>query len=154
MRGFIRAAACADTIEHFRVPARAGAPLQHLRTGNSWPLCLGLWLIAANLRRRGFNRVRSSATDKTGSVDLAVARLAGAVDDSIEQFPGVTDVSHRVAMDRSRPTVTWTVTADPNVDVSRLRAELENSETDFRSAVRDMDLDTVYRLHVNAVKQQ
>jgi len=46
MRGFIRAAACAETIEHFRAPARAAAPPRHPRTGNSWPLCLGAWLIA------------------------------------------------------------------------------------------------------------
>src|SRR6185437_12398962 len=49
MRGFIRAAACAETIEHLRVSARAAAPLRHPRPGNSWPLCLGLWLIAAGV---------------------------------------------------------------------------------------------------------
>ena len=49
MRGFIRAAACADTIEHLRGPARAGASQQPSRRGNSWPLCLGLWLIATGV---------------------------------------------------------------------------------------------------------
>ncbi|MCZ9309437.1 alkaline shock response membrane anchor protein AmaP [Corynebacterium uberis] len=113
---------------------------------------LGIWWILANLNPRGFNRVRSSASNHSGAIDLALQRIASAVDEHLEELPRVNRVNHKVAMDRSRPTIAWTVNAEATADLGQLRQAIEQSERDFRTAVRDVDVDTVYKLHLSPVE--
>ncbi|MCF4005885.1 alkaline shock response membrane anchor protein AmaP [Corynebacterium uropygiale] len=112
-------------------------------------IIIGLWLIIANIRPHGFNRVRSSASAPEGTIGLTMGKIADAVGESIErQVPRVESVSQKVSVDRNRPTVRWTITAHPGVRLEQLRSVLEQSERDFREAIRDVDVDTTYRLHV------
>lgn len=138
--------------------ARAG----ELTNYSWWNVALGItavvgialgcsWLVA-NLRRRGFNKVRSSASDTTGTVDIALTRVSAAIDRDLERFDDVNRVTHRVAMDRSRPTITWTVNAEPTVDLAALRSAIERTDEDFRAAVEDMDVDTLFKVHLQPVK--
>lgn len=113
---------------------------------------LGLWWIAVNLRRRGFNRVRSNASSEDGTIHVNLTRVAAAIDEQIKDYPRVTQVSHRVAMDRSRPTVTWTVRAEAEADVAGLRQVIEASEVDFREAMPGIDVDSTYKIHLAPVE--
>lgn len=115
-------------------------------------ILFGLWLIFANLRRRGFNQVEAKVAPGDGTVSLSLNRIASAIDASLSGFDHVKKVTHKVAMDRSRPTVTWTVTAEPEIDLPTLKKHLEQSEQDFREAIRDLDLSTVYKVHLSPVR--
>lgn len=112
---------------------------------------LGLWWIAANLRRRGFNRLRSQASSAHGSIDISMARMASAVDESLEEVRGVTRVRHRVAMDRSRRTIAWTIRAEATTNLVELREAIERSEEDLRAALPGMDVDSVYKINLAPV---
>lgn len=112
---------------------------------------LGLWLIIANLRAHRFSRSPSPASNRAGTIELDLNRLAGAIDDALEEQPRVQRVRHRAALDRSRPTITWTLVADPNVDLPTLRQTVEATERDFRDAVGEVDVDTRYRIHLEPV---
>jgi len=56
-----------------------------------------------------------------------------------------------VAYDRARPTLQYTVTANPDTPVERLTAAVETNERDFRAAFPDADLDTIYKLQFSKV---
>ncbi|MGV0436591.1 alkaline shock response membrane anchor protein AmaP [Corynebacterium mastitidis] len=112
---------------------------------------LGLWWIAANLRRRGFNRLRSQASSAHGSIDISMARMASAVDESLEDVPGVTRVRHKAAMDRSRPTIAWTIRAEATTDLVELRGAIERNEEDLRAALPEIDVDSVYKINLAPV---
>lgn len=112
---------------------------------------LGLWLLLVNLRRHTFNKVSSPLSSELGEITLSVGRLAGAVGDGIKTWTHVSDVSHSVAVDRGRPTVTWTITADPSVDLPTLVSELEDNESDVRDALDDVDIDSVYLINLTPV---
>lgn len=113
---------------------------------------IGLAYLITNLRARRFNKKRSSASDDHGSIDLAVARIAAAVNTQLAEFPRVNDARSKVAMDRHRPTLQWTIKAEPTVDVAALRDYLKVVESDVRGAVGDMDLDTRYILNLSPVE--
>ncbi len=112
---------------------------------------LGLWFLIANLRRRSFNKVPSDASNEDGTIDLSISQIASAVSSWIEKYPRVESVSHKVAMDRKRPTVTWRVDAQPTADVAGLKQYLEETETDFRHAVQNVDVDTRFLIHFDKV---
>lgn len=115
---------------------------------------IGLWLIIANARPRGFSRVKSSASDREGTIGLNVSKIAEAVSRTVEQrVSRVESVNEKVAFDRNRPTVRWTINAHPSVRLEELKTVLEESEKDFRAAIRDIDVDTTYRLHVRPVER-
>lgn len=111
-------------------------------------LVIGGWLIALNLRRRRFNRMRSPATDATGSIDIDILPLSTALARDIGELPRVETVRPTVGMNRNRPTVTFIIRARAGVDMPALRGVLEQAETDFREAVRDIDVDTTYLIHL------
>lgn len=111
-------------------------------------LLLGGCLIALNLRRRSFGRLRSPATDATGSIDVDVSRLAAAVARHIAELPRVEQVRPLLRVVRGQRTVMFTVQARPGVEMAALRDVLEQAERDFREAVPGIDLDTTYRVHL------
>lgn len=154
--GVPEATQVAEQIDLTQVPDVTASPWWDVALGITAVLgvILGLWFMLANLGRRGFNKVRSSSTDESGTIDLAVPKIASAIGRSLENHDDVVRVNQRVAMDRSRPTVAWTITADPGIDVVHLRRQIEQSERDFREAVGDMDLDTLYKLHLQPVKTE
>lgn len=113
---------------------------------------IGLWLIIANSRPRHFNRVNSSATNEDGTVHMQMSSLVGGIASSMEDLDGVHSVQKKVSYDRARPTAEFTVTASPETDVEKLRADIDLAEADFRDAFEDMDIDTVYRLHFDRLQ--
>ena len=57
-----------------------------------------------------------------------------------------------MSIDRARPTIEFTVTARPEADLTKLNDMIETSEADLRDAIEDVDIDTVYRLHMDKVE--
>ncbi|PFG27247.1 Uncharacterised protein [Corynebacterium renale] len=113
---------------------------------------LGLAYLISNLRARRFNKRPSSASNEDGSIDIAVARIAAAVSTQLSEFPRVNDTRHKVAMDRHRPTMQWTIKADPTIDIKALRSHLQSVEQDVRAAIGDMDIDTRFILNLGPVE--
>ncbi|KQB84334.1 hypothetical protein [Corynebacterium oculi] len=114
-------------------------------------IILGLWWIAANLRRRGFNRQRSQASSTQGSIDISLTRMASAVGEALEEVPGVTRVRHKATVDRSRPTIAWTIRGEATTNLVELRSAIEQNEDDLRAALPGIDVDSVYKINLAPV---
>ena len=64
----------------------------------------------------------------------------------------VTSAKQKVSIDRKRPTIEFTINARPEADLNKLNDMIETSEADLRDAIEDVDIDTVYLLHMEKVK--
>lgn len=115
-------------------------------------IILGLWLILPNIRSRGFNnRAIAPAHPDMGDTRINVARLAEAACTHAESTELVTKASQSVAYVGERPTATFTITANPEFDFETIVAYVEQIDADFRDAVDTMDIDTVFKLHLDKV---
>lgn len=112
---------------------------------------LGAWLAVANLRRRGFNIVRSRESGDLGSVTLSLNRIAAAVASVLEEREGVTRVPTRVAMDRRRPTMEWTIDAEAGVPLLELAGDIDQAEEDLRVAIPGVEVDSRFRVRLAPV---
>ena len=113
---------------------------------------LGLWLIMPNIRNRGFNnRFIGTAQPDLGDTRINVARLAQAACNHAESSEIVKQAKQTVAYVGDRPTATFTVTANPDFDLETVVAFVEAIDADFRDAVDTMDIDTVFKLHLDKV---
>lgn len=115
-------------------------------------LIIGLWLIVVNLRHRRFNNVESAASNEEGAISASMNAIATAVAKDLDALEGVDRVERLVAYDRARPTLQYTVVANPDTPLERLTNAVETNERDFREAFPDADLDTSYKLHFTKVK--
>lgn len=116
-------------------------------------LVLALALILPNIRSRAFNnRTLTPAQPELGKTRINVARLAQAACTHAETTDLVTKATHTVTYVNKRPTVTFTINANPNVELDTLIAYVEQMDTDFCDAVDTMDIDTVFKLHLDKVK--
>lgn len=122
-----------------------------LAGGSALLLILGLWIVVANLRHRRFNYVESASSNDKGSITTSMNAIAGAVAQDLDGVKGVDHVERLVAYDRARPTLQYTVTANPDTPVERLTGAVETNERDFRAAFPDADLDTIYKLQFSKV---
>lgn len=115
-------------------------------------IILGLWLILPNIRNRGFsNRFIAPAQPELGDTRINVARVAEAACRHAEQSEIVTQAKQSVAFVGDRPTVTFTVTANPDFSLETVASYVEQMDADFRDAVDTMDIDTVFKLHLDKV---
>lgn len=112
----------------------------------------GGWLIVANLRRRTINRMASPLSGDGGEIQVSTARVAAAVGEGLKSFEGVADVRHSVAWDRGNPTATWSISAQPGVDMRALVAEIEQTDVDVHEALAGIELATSYKLHLRPVE--
>lgn len=113
---------------------------------------LGLWLILPNIRNRGFsNRFIGTAQPDLGDTRINVARLAQAACNHAEGSEIVKQAKQTVAYVGDRPTATFTITANPDFDLETVVAFVEAIDADFRDAVDTMDMDTVFKLHLDKV---
>ena len=115
-------------------------------------IIIGLWLIVINLRRRTFSQVGSSASDSAGEITMHIGHIAKAVAAQLATDSDITSAKHKVSIDRARPTIEFTVNARPEADLNKLNDMIETSEADLRDAIEDVDIDTVYRLHMDKVE--
>ncbi|WKD56840.1 hypothetical protein CAPI_01330 [Corynebacterium capitovis DSM 44611] len=108
----------------------------------------GTWVIVANIRSRAFS-MRSVGQGETGpeEIQVNVQRVADAACAHLQLSPAVVKVAKTTAWERSRPTTTFTVTADPDVGLGEIVALLEDADRDFRAACAGLDIDAVYKLH-------
>ena len=83
---------------------------------------------------------------------MHVAHIAQAVTAQLEKDTDITSAKHKVSIDRQRPTIEFTINARPEADLAKLNDMIESSETDLRDAIEDVDIDTVYLLHMNKVE--
>ena len=115
-------------------------------------IIIGLWLIMPNIRNRGFNnRFITPAQPDLGDTRVNVARVAQAACNHAEQTEIVKQAKQSVAYVGDRPTATFTVTANPEFDLETVVAYVEAMDADFRDAVDTMDIDTVFKLHLDKV---
>lgn len=113
---------------------------------------LGLWMIMPNICNRGFsNRFIGTAQPDLGDTRVNVGRVAQAACNHAESSEIVKQAKQTVAYVRDRPTATFTVTANPDYDLETVVAFVEAIDADFRDAVDTMDIDTVFKLHLDKV---
>lgn len=110
-------------------------------------LFLGLWLLVANLHPHKLDRVESEASSDKGKITASMQGIADGIAQSLESQPGINKCTRKVALDRKRPTVTFTVTSAAELHPAELRQLINQTEQDFRYAFPDVDVDTVYKLH-------
>ncbi|MEZ2121706.1 alkaline shock response membrane anchor protein AmaP [Corynebacterium sp. CCM 9203] len=116
-------------------------------------IIIGLWLIIVNVRRRSVSVVTSVASTDMGDISFHLGNLADAVAFSIDAAPGVSRVRRRVAVDRGLTTMEFTIDADPDCSVPGIYKAVEQAERDLRDAVRDREIATSYRIHIERVPQ-
>ncbi|MCT1449545.1 hypothetical protein [Corynebacterium sp. p3-SID1194] len=115
-------------------------------------IILGLWMIMPNIRNRGFsNRFIGTAALDLGDTRVNVARVAQAACNHAERSEIVKQAKQSVAYVGDRPTATFTVTANPDYDLETVVSFVEAIDADFRDAVDTMDIDTVFKLHLDKV---
>lgn len=116
-------------------------------------LLAGLWIVLANVRSRALSyfSITPARTDH-GETDLNVQRIAQAACDYLSAAPGVGRADHSVAMVGRRPTATFTVTMNPDVSLVDATHLIESAGKDFAAACGAMDIDTVYKLHFESVR--
>lgn len=113
---------------------------------------LGLWFVLANIRSRAFsNRAIEAADPEHGETVINVQRLGDAACAALTQSEAVQKADCRVAVERERPTATFTVTADPAYSMDDLIDIVERANEDFRVANHTMEIDTVWKLHFDRV---
>lgn len=115
-------------------------------------LILGLWIIMPNIRNRSFNsRFIEPEQPELGETRINVARIAQAACAHAEQTEIVNSAKPSVAIVGDRPTATFTVTANPDFPLETVVVYVEQMDADFRDAVDTMDIDTVFKLHLDKV---
>lgn len=113
---------------------------------------LGLWFILANIRSRAFSNREIAAADPThGDTVINVQRVAEAACDSLAQSEAISKAACKVAMVGKRPTATFTVTANPAYSFDDAIAAIEAANEDFRIANHTMEIDTVWKMHLDRV---
>lgn len=113
---------------------------------------LGLWILLANIRSRAFsNRQIVPADPAHGETVINVQRVSDAACDALQSLDEVNNASSRVAMVGKRPTATFTVTANPAYSLEEAVRVLEAADQDFRMANHTMEIDTVWKLHLDKV---
>ena len=116
-------------------------------------LLAGLWIVLANVRSRALSyfSITPSRADR-GETDINVQRIAQAACDYLSTTPGVGRAEHSVAMVGRRPTATFAVTMNPDVSLVDATHLLESADNDFVAACGAMDIDTVYKLHFESIR--
>ncbi|SDM09379.1 hypothetical protein SAMN04488535_1890 [Corynebacterium mycetoides] len=115
-------------------------------------LVAGVWLIAANLRTRSFaERGTAPADPELGDTVINLQRLSQAASEHMALSDLVERAAATVSMIRDRPTVTFTVTANPACDLAETVNFVEAADRDFTEACGAMDIDTVYKLHLDRI---
>lgn len=117
-------------------------------------LILGLWLILSNFTRKTINRVPSSASNQDGNISLALGRIADAIAETFEDIPFVENAGASVKEFRDRPVMDFIITADPRVNSVQIRDRIEQANLDLREAIRDVDVDSRFRLHMEPVQRK
>ncbi|WKD59853.1 hypothetical protein [Corynebacterium caspium] len=110
----------------------------------------GFLLVLANINQRHFNKQRSELSNAEGAIDIAVAKFAAACAEQLADEPEITSARSKVAWDRDRRIVQWTITAEPNADLTVLQALTAAAAADFQDVIAEMDIDTRFLIHLSA----
>ncbi|AZA14411.1 alkaline shock response membrane anchor protein AmaP [Corynebacterium choanae] len=115
-------------------------------------LLLGGWMVLANIRRKRIAQVNSDdASTAEGRIRFNITDIASAVAGQLERDPKVNKVKDVVLFDRGRPTMQFTISAEPDVPIAALRSQIDQAERDIREAIGTADIDSVYRIHLEPV---
>ena len=113
---------------------------------------LGLWILLANIRSRAFsNRGILPADPEHGETVINVQRVSEAACSSLEHANEIRRASSKVAMVGQRPTATFTVFANPEYPLEDAIRVIEAADQDFRMANHTMEIDTVWKLHLDRI---
>ena len=113
---------------------------------------LGLWILLANIRSRAFsNRGILPADPEHGETIINVQRVSEAACTSLEHANEIRRASCKVAMVGKRPTATFTVFANPEYPFDDAVRTIEAADQDFRMANHTMEIDTVWKLHLDRI---
>lgn len=115
-------------------------------------LLLGLWIVLANIRPRTFaNKAIIPADAEHGDTLINVQRVADAACAHITSHEIINAASVKVAMQGERPTATFVVIADPSYHLDDAVQAVEAADNDFRLANHTMEIDTVWKLHLDRI---
>lgn len=163
------AAALVPIAEYWDIPYLSDAVVQIDRsrllnlTGQEWYVTalivtsvilglLGLWILLANIRSRAFSQRNIVPADlEHGDTTINVQRVADAACDVLRTLDEVQGATSRVAMVGKRPTATFTITANPSYPFEDAVRVIEAADEDFRLANHTMEIDTVWKLHLDRV---
>ncbi|AWB81209.1 alkaline shock response membrane anchor protein AmaP [Corynebacterium yudongzhengii] len=115
-------------------------------------ILFGLWWLIANLRRNSFNRMTAGSGRSQGKVTVSTNRVAKATAEHLRELRDVTQVQTQTRLDRGRPTIGWTITAKPTVNLPRLLDDLDEANDDVRAALPGFDVDTRFLLNFTPVE--
>ncbi|STC69610.1 hypothetical protein [Corynebacterium pilosum] len=112
----------------------------------------GVSMMVNNLRGRGFSKREVTGEDDPGTTTIHLAKFAQAIGNYLCQNEAINKVDTSVATIGKRPTITFTLDTDPSADLQAIVDLIDGMEVDLRDAVEDMDIDTVYKLHLSRVE--
>lgn len=106
-------------------------------------------IITSNLRRHRITRVSSDASTPQGLIAYNLNQIGRAVTETLDDpFIHINSVSHKEWINRGRATMEFTIHAEGTINVEDLIPVIEQAESDIRSAVEDLDLDIVFKIHL------
>lgn len=114
-------------------------------------LFFGIWMAIANVHTYRFNGVESAVSDDNGTIKTMFNAAGQGIAQSLAKQPGIESAKSKVAILEKQQTITFTVLANASTELSEVRRLVEESESDFRAAFPDADVQTVYNLHFDKV---
>lgn len=115
---------------------------------------VALLLIIPNLRRHRIRTMTSRASNELGSITIGLDALADAVAQSFAALPRVNRASAVVAEDHGEKTMTITINANADASIPHIREHAEQAERDLLAAAGDIEVRTMYKLHMAPVERK
>lgn len=123
-------------------------------------IIVGVWQFKANVSQRRFNAVSPQPEEKNaneggdaaGTLSVNTTQLAAAAAEAFRTNEDVTKVTSSTRYDRARPTINWTIHAQPALNVDNLVQQIEANDADLAAALPGVDVDTRYFIELDAVK--
>lgn len=98
-------------------------------------LLAGVWLLAANLRPNRYSTIALGNSTGHETTVVAAAQVASAVAATLARDPAITDASGIAVIDRGRPTLRFTVTADAAIPITQVRSLISVANDDIEFAL-------------------
>lgn len=120
-----------------------------------WVLCAlaiictggGIWLIFANTKVLRILKVPSAATNDEGAITIQLNAIADGIAKSLATREFIESAEATVAYDRGHPQLTLTITASAETPLTTICKLVAETETDYRAAFPDSEIETVYKTH-------
>lgn len=116
-------------------------------------LALGIVGIVANLGRNRVSRIQSSASTALGSISFSIDEVADAAAQTFTTLPKVIRSRAVVLMDRGQRVMNISVGSESSVSLTQLTEHAATVEQDIRDAIRDTEVEIVFKFHMAPVER-